>query len=172
MDPNYAICAYEYFLKPGYIFLSREPAIVYTVLGSCVAVCLWDRKNKIGGMNHFLFPRIGDPAQATARYGNVATLTLFRMFLAEGAEKRELEGQIFGGSSRGPDSPESEMGTQNVRIARRILERQGIPVTSEDVGGTLGRKLIYNTQTNEAVVLKVERLREEDWYPYHPGRGR
>jgi chemotaxis protein CheD len=57
-------------------------------------------------------------------------------------------------------------------MAKRILERQGISVTSEDVGGTKGRKLIYNTETNEAVVLKVERLREEDWYPYRSGDGR
>jgi chemotaxis protein CheD len=51
-------------------------------------------------------------------------------------------------------------------MARKIFQQQGIMITSEDVGGGKGRKLIYNTGTNEAVVLKVDRLREEDWYPY------
>jgi chemotaxis protein CheD len=64
------------------------------------------------------------------------------------------------------------VGLRNVSIAKQILKRQGVAVTSEDVGGTKGRKLVYNTETNEAVVLKVERLREEDWYPYRGSGGR
>ncbi|MCU0578436.1 MAG: chemotaxis protein CheD [Desulfobacterota bacterium] len=165
-ESHQAPAAGEYFLKPGYIYLSREPAVIYCVLGSCVAVCLWDRRQRIGGMNHFQYPQIPDRTQATARYGNVATLALVRLLLAEGTDRGTLEGQIFGGGSRGPGSPEAEIGRQNVSTAKEVLARQGIAVTSEDVGGTRGRKLIYNTETNEAVVLKVERLREEDWYPY------
>ena len=70
------------------------------------------------------------------------------------------------GGNPGDDRPEEDIGPQNVQVARKILQQQGIPITSEDVGGGKGRKLIYNTGTNEAVVLKVDRLREEDWYPY------
>jgi chemotaxis protein CheD len=171
-DANRALGAAEYFLKPGYIYLSREPAVIYCVLGSCVAVCLWDRNNRIGGMSHFQYPQTADPKQATARFGNVATLTLLRLLLAEGTDRGALEGQIFGGSSRGADSPETDVGLRNVSMAKQILKRQGVAVTSEDVGGTKGRKLVYNTETNEAVVLKVERLREEDWYPYRGSGGR
>lgn len=165
-DSNQALEAYEYYLKPGFLFLTREETVIYTVLGSCVAVCLWDRQNRIGAMNHFLYPRTADPAQATTRYGNVAVLTLIRLMLAEGVSREGLEGQIFGGGTPGTSRPEEDIGPQNVQVARKILQQQGIPITSEDVGGGKGRKLIYNTGTNEAVVLKVDRLREEDWYPY------
>ena len=165
-DSNQALEAYEYYLKPGFLYLTREETVIYTVLGSCVAVCLWDRQNRIGAMNHFLYPRTADPAQATTRYGNVAVLTLIRLMLAEGVAREGLEGQIFGGGTQGTSRPEEDIGTQNVQVARKILRQQGIPITSEDVGGGKGRKLIYNTGTNEAVVLKVDRLREEDWYPY------
>jgi len=165
-DSDQALEANEYYLKPGFLFLTREPTVIYTVLGSCVAVCLWDRRNKIGAMNHFLYPRTADPAQATTRYGNVAVLTLIRLMRAEGAGRDGLEGQIFGGGTQGTDHSEADIGPQNVQVARKILKRQRIPITSEDVGGNKGRKLIYNTGTNEAVVLKVDRLREEDWYPY------
>jgi chemotaxis protein CheD len=165
-DSNQALEACEYYLKPGFLFLTREPTVIYTVLGSCVAVCLWDRRNKIGAMNHFLYPRVADPAQATTRYGNVAVLTLIRLMRAEGVSRGGLEGQIFGGGTQGPDQSEEDIGPRNVQVARKILTQQGIPITSEDVGGSKGRKLIYNTGTNEAVVLKVDRLREEDWYPY------
>ncbi len=165
-DSNQALKVCEYYLKPGFLYLTREETVVYTVLGSCVAVCLWDRQNRIGAMNHFLYPRTPDPAQATTRYGNVAVLTLIRLMLAEGVAREGLEGQIFGGGTQGTSRPEEDIGPQNVQVARKILRQQGIPITSEDVGGGKGRKLIYNTGTNEAVVLKVDRLREEDWYPY------
>jgi chemotaxis protein CheD len=91
---------------------------------------------------------------------------LIRLMRAEGAGRDGLEGQIFGGGTQGTDHSEADIGPQNVQVARKILMRQRIPITSEDVGGNKGRKLIYNTSTNEAVVLKVDRLREEDWYPY------
>ncbi len=51
-------------------------------------------------------------------------------------------------------------------MAKRILNQQGIPITSEDVGGSRGRKLIFKSDTNEAIILKVDRLRQEDWFPY------
>jgi chemotaxis protein CheD len=165
-DSNQALESYEYYLKPGFLFLTREPTVIYTVLGSCVAVCLWDRQKRIGAMNHFLYPRTADPAQATTRYGNVAVLTLIRLMLAEVGGQKSLEGQIFGGGTQGSSRPEEDIGSQNVQVARKILLQQRIPITSEDVGGGKGRKLIYNTGTNEAVVLKVDRLREEDWHPY------
>jgi chemotaxis protein CheD len=53
-----------------------------------------------------------------------------------------------------------------VNVAKTILNKQEIAITSEDVGGSKGRKLAFKTDSNEAVVLKVERLRQEDWYPY------
>ena len=44
---------YEYYLKPGYIFLNREPSIISTVVGSCVMVSLWDCKGRYGGAAHY-----------------------------------------------------------------------------------------------------------------------
>ena len=73
--------AVNYFLEPGYIFVSPQPAVISTVLGSCIAVCLYDAKRRIGGMNHFQFPATRRKDQATARYGNVALPYLIRMIL-------------------------------------------------------------------------------------------
>ena len=107
-DSNQALDSYEYYLKPGFLYLTREETVIYTVLGSCVAVCLWDRQNRIGAMNHFLYPRTADPAQATTRYGNVAVLTLIRLMLADGGGRKSLEGQIFGGGAQGTKHPEED----------------------------------------------------------------
>jgi chemotaxis protein CheD len=159
------IARFQYFLKPGYIFLTREPTLVYSVMGSAVTVCLWDRHKRFGGVSHFLYPQVTKAKPATAQFGNVAILTLIKLMVKDGAEKSGLEAQIFGGGDPHSSSEET-LGWQNVNVAKTILNKQEIAITSEDVGGSKGRKLAFKTDSNEAVVLKVERLRQEDWYPY------
>jgi len=156
---------FQYFLKPGYIFMSQESTLIYTVLGSAVTVCLWDRKNRYGGVTHFIYPKISKPNEATAQYGNVAVLTLIKLLMADGSKKSSLEAQVFGGGDLVSFQAET-LGGQNILMAKNILIQQGIPIISEDVGGSKGRKLVFKSDTNEAVVLKVDRLRQEDWFPY------
>ena len=155
----------NYFLQPGYIYAPESPMAISTVLGSCVSVCLYDRKRKRGGMNHFRFPVTRDRGQATAAYGNVATLALVAMMLDSGSKTKDLVAQIVGGAYN-PEVSVEDIGRENVRMARRILGSKKIRVISEDTGGTLGRKVVYNTTNNELAVIKVDALRKGDWGPY------
>lgn len=159
----------NYFLEPGYIFLATEPTVISSVLGSCVAVCLFDRKRNIGGMNHFQLPLITEKHLATARYGNVATMTLVRMMTDTGSKPKHLEAQIIGGAYN-PKISRKNIGPENVQMARKLLARKRIRIASEDVGGEKGRKVVFNTHTNEVAVMKVEKLRSADWFPYEGER--
>lgn len=161
----------EYLLRPGYIYVPQSATMISTVLGSCVSVCLWDKKRGFGGVNHFLYPLTRDPARATARYGNVATKALIRIFLEEGSSLKHLEAQIFGGSALAESSPEAaQISRENIAIARHVLQRSKISIVSEDVGGNKGRKLVYNSYTNEVLVIRPENIRQSDWYPYEGSR--
>lgn len=157
--------AVTYFLEPGYIFVATRPTVISGVLGSAVSVCLYDRKRKLGGMNQFQLPEVRDRRHATARYGNAATLALVRMMEENGCSVRSIEAQIMGGAFNRELSDE-DIGRTNVAVARRVLGRKGIRIVSEDVGGTKGRKVVFNTGSNEIAVMKVDRLRAGDWYPY------
>ena len=44
------------FIHVGEIFVGIRPTEIVTVLGSCVGVCLYDRVEMIGAMNHYLLP--------------------------------------------------------------------------------------------------------------------
>lgn len=169
MNQKSDIAPTDYFIEPGYILVAAKPAVISGVLGSCAAVCLYDRKRKVGGMNHFQYPFIDDKRKATAIYGNVATLALIRMMIADGSKPKHLEAQIIGGAHNPAVSPKN-IGRENVLMARKILIRQRITVTSEDVGGEKGRKVVFNTRQNEVAVMKVENLRTGDWYPYSDNR--
>ena len=116
-------------------------------------------------MNHFRFPSIDDRKRATALYGNVSTLSLIRMMMGTGSEKEHLEAQLFGGAHN-EEISDKDIGLENIRVAQRILHRYDIRVVSEDTGGTVGRKVVFNTETAELAVIRVQKLRIEDWYPY------
>jgi chemotaxis protein CheD len=168
-NENNTPVAENYFLKPGFLYVADEPTVISTVVGSCVVVSLYDRRRFVSGANHFQFPFIGDKRQATARYGNVAVSALIEMMLNNGSKLKHLEAQLFGGAHNA-DTAVQNVGRENVGIARKMVTRKKIPIVSEDVGGQKGRKVVIDTNTNQIVVVKVEKLRSEDWYPYENAR--
>jgi len=152
----------SYYLEPGYIYFSKMPAIVRTVLGSCVAVSLWDRQRLCGGVNHFVHPWTREPGTATPQFGNVATAALIKIMEDAGCQREDMVAQVTGGG-RPQDSEGPDVGTSNVQVARDILMRKGISIASEDVGGIMGRKIVFDTYTGNLVVLKVHSIRSTDW---------
>ena len=159
----------DYFLQPGFIFLPAKATDISAVLGSCVSVCIYDKKRKTGGMNHFQLPSIYEKHKATACYGNVATYALINMLANEGSKIKHLEAQIFGGAYN-PEICPKDVGKENIRIAKSILTKKQVRVVSEDAGGERGRKIVFNTTSGDVAVLKVKRIRKQDWYPYKSNR--
>lgn len=153
---------FTFYLQPGYLYFTRATAAISTVVGSCVAVCLWDKELNYGAMNHFLSPEIHDLEYATPRYGNVATAALVNVMREAGSQDENLVAQIIGGASPA-GAPPSDLGVRNVEAARSVLKRKGILIISEDVGGTMGRKIVFDTETGRSITLKVHELRDEDW---------
>jgi len=92
------------------------------------------------------------------------------MFLDLGVPEKHLRAQIFGGALSAPAEC-MKIAKENVQMARKILRSHRVSIVSEDTGGNMGRKIVYNTQKNEAVIYKVNNIRQGDWYPYvHEGR--
>lgn len=146
------------------MFCDTAPAAIQTVLGTSVAVSLWDAKRNFGGMNHFLFPRPETAEGATPRYGVAATLGLIQMMVTAGAECEHMVAQIFGGARRASaTAAQPSLGRLNVEAARDVLTQRGISIISEDVGGEMGRKVVFDTLTGHVMVIKVHQLRDSDW---------
>jgi len=142
------------YLQPGHVFASAGPTEATTVLGSCVAVCLWDHRLRIGGANHFLLPYLADAASASPRYGNVAIERLMRDLERLGSRTEDLVAKVFGGASvlEAFRDERDHLGAKNVDLARRILGAHAIPIVAEDVMGVRGRKLVFRTDTGIALV--------------------
>lgn len=156
--------AEKYFLQPGFIFVSEAPYLIHTVLGSCVAVCLWDTTLHFGGMNHYIYAR-AKKGNANGKYGNASISHLVRMMIEMGCKYQNLRAHIIGGAEN--MTLRSTIGTENVEIAEELLGKSRINVVSRDVGGNLGRKVVFNNSTGEVLVYKVENIRRSDWYDIH-----
>ncbi len=145
------------YLHPGQIFASAEPTLVTTILGSCVAVCLWDPTTGIGGLNHFQLPRWSGSGPRTPRYASVAIQALLDRLLALGARRDELEAKLFGGACVSADLGvrRPSLGDQNVERALVYLRECALPVTASATGGRRGRKLIFDTSAGTAWVKEL-----------------
>jgi chemotaxis protein CheD len=145
------------YLHAGHMIVSREPCRVTTILGSCVAVGLWDPTSGVGGINHFLLPHGNGGNLDSPRFGNVAVRALIREVVLAGARRRHLQAKLFGGACvlRAFQSGGWHLGRKNVDIARQILTDEHIPVSIADVEGQRGRKLIFQTHDGAAWVRSL-----------------
>jgi chemotaxis protein CheD len=145
------------YLHAGHILVSRDPCRVTTVLGSCVAVGMWDPNSGIGGINHFLLPERLATGAVSPRFGNIAVRALIEGVIAAGARRASLQAKVFGGACvlRAFRNNGWNLGSKNVQVARRMLLDEGIPIAAEDVEGTRGRKLIFQTHDGAAWVRSL-----------------
>lgn len=140
------------YLQPGFLHVARATTIT-TILGSCVAVCLWDATRRTGGMNHFLLPRGPASAESAGRFGETAVPRLIERLIDAGARPGGLEAKIFGGACiTAALQRQDHLGLKNVDIAVQILEQSGIAIVAMDVGGTRGRKVLFHTGDGTVLV--------------------
>ncbi len=147
MTKNYL----QYFLYPSSLFVSKEPYVVKTILGSCVAICIWDKRLKIGGMNHYMLPNWNGNDLASPKYGNIAIDKLINRLLSLGSKKEDLIAKVFGGGDMLEGKQENSylIGERNIRVARIVLEEKNIPVVASSTGGKRGRKILFFTDSGE-----------------------
>lgn len=146
------------FIHVGEFYIGIKPTEVSTILGSCVAVCLYDKVEQIGGMNHYLVPLWNGNGLQSPKYGNVAIHRLVEGMLNIGCNLNNIEAKIFGGANV-LDSVSNEdmmVGRKNIIIAKEILNEYKIPITAHDVGGTKGRRILLVTETGKIMLKYIK----------------
>ena len=138
-------------INPGGWSVQTERPIA-TLLGSCVAVCFYDPKLKIAGMNHFLLPSRASSRAADEDIvlnGDYAMEVLRNAMYAKGAQSGRLIAKAFGGGNI-VNSIQMAIGARNAEFAREWLDREGIPLVASDFGGAWSRKVIIDPTSGDA----------------------
>ena len=141
-------------IEPGEYFSCGNATVISTLLGSCVAACLYDPIRKIIGMNHFMLssPRYSQEipiyASEAGRYGINAMELLINDMMLKGAERRSLRAKVFGGASifKKAESVDNFLcvGQVNSRFIKAFLANEGIPLEAENLMGEHGRVIHFS----------------------------
>ncbi|MDR3205276.1 MAG: response regulator [Deltaproteobacteria bacterium] len=145
------------FILPGEYFISKQPHLISTLLGSCVAVCLYHPTQKFGGMNHFMLPTSPNK-ERSGKYGDYAIAVLLQFMERTVGTLEGLQAIISGGANVVSNiSSGTQIGQRNIDIARQILAKRNIKIIKENVGGDVGLKLHYQNWDNRLTIERMDR---------------
>lgn len=150
-----------HIIHPGEYHVTSEDIMIGTILGSCIAVCLYDLEAGVGGMNHFMLPgRISQQdifSDKTARYGITAMNTLIQEVERQGGRHGHMEAKVFGGGHVLNTNQVNAIPDDNIRLARVMLELEDIPIIKSDVGEHYTRKIMLDVKTGKVFLKKTTR---------------
>lgn len=132
------------YISQGEFAVSSDPDdMISAILGSCVAVCIWDPKNHVGGMNHILLPdeQDGGSFGGEFRFGAFEMERLINEVVKSGADRRSIRARVFGGANM--LNGLSSIGQRNIEFVNEFLRREDIPTEPGSVGGNQARHVRF-----------------------------
>ncbi len=141
--------------------------VIATLLGSCVACCLWDTAVRVGGMNHILLANGTGGSTARTLSGINAMEVLINDLIKLGARRDRLKAKVFGGARM--ISGLSDIGAENAEFSVSYLSQERIPLVTQSLGGTQARSLRFWPTTGRVMQkLTNTRMHEVEVKPPHP----
>lgn len=158
-------------ISPGEHYVMEKPGVISTLLGSCIAACLYDSGRRVIGMNHFMLsnPRYSKTMplniSEAGRYGIHAMDLLINAMMKRGTERKQLRAKIFGGATiMNPDAATDNffcVGQVNCRFIEEYLREEKIPVDAMDIGGDFGRVIHFSNGDFAVHRRKVDSSRSD-----------
>ena len=146
-------------IEPGQFYITQNPELIMTTLGSCISACIRDPVTSIGGMNHFMLPVKGnifdDKAQnisGAMRYGNWAMEYLINQLLKNGGKRRNLEVKLFGA---GGSFDARSVCDLNIKFITDYIHDENLKLLAKDLGGPNPRTVIYNALTGKILMKQL-----------------
>ncbi|WP_420537601.1 chemoreceptor glutamine deamidase CheD [Ferrovum myxofaciens] len=152
-------------ILPGEYYVTGRDMVLVTVLGSCVAACLWDRVAGLGGMNHFMLPddlrEGGTPLSVAGRYGAYAMELMINRLIKAGARRNHLEAKVFGGAEVLRGFTTARIGERNAEFILEYLQTENIPVTAQDLMDIYPRKVYFFPNTGKILVKRLRSVHND-----------
>ncbi|MBF0320159.1 MAG: chemotaxis protein CheD [Nitrospirae bacterium] len=155
------------FLKPGEVYITDKPALVKTVLGSCVSVTMFEPSSRTAAICHGMLPDCGGKycGNCTERlkFVTCSVTHILEKMLERCITTKGLEVKLFGGGDVLTYNARvrATVGRQNIKAALKILDSLGLKPMTSDLGGDRGRKIFFNTQTGEVLLKKLRKTAVE-----------
>lgn len=159
-------------VSPGYVYVPQNESILKAVVASGIVLTFHDRKRDIGGVCYYTHS-LRENRGSSPRFAAPAIVATINMLEKRGAVRSDIECVMYGGSIN-RESERFSIGhsEKNISIGREILIKSSIRKVVLDTGGSWARKIMFNSQSGEAVVARVNQVRDSDWYPALSMNGR
>src|ERR1700757_2240389 len=117
-------------------------------LGSCIGLALVDRTANVAGLAHVVLPESQGKDVPRAKFADLAVPDLIEHVLVAGAVKRRLEAVLVGGARMFSVGASLDIGARNAEAVRDALDKEGIRIRAEEIGGNRGRtaRIIVGTE--------------------------
>jgi len=125
-------------------------------VGSCIVITLYDPVLKVGAMAHTMLPDStkSGPVSNPFKFADSAIDAVIRKMESLGSRKQDMKAKIVGGANMFPSLGHESLqtGEENAAAVKEKLRKEGIPLTGEVVGGSVGRSVEFNTASGIVTV--------------------
>ena len=161
------------YLKAGQLFFTADHALVETALGSSLAVVMLSRRRRLSAICQCILPQclkrdecVGECAQA-GLIVECSVMIMANRFRRIGIPSDDITVKVIGGAEmpeHAPEGPaEHHVGRQNTAAALCQIAQEGLTVAAMEVGGTGGRRLMFDAGKGEIMVRSMPlHLENED----------
>ena len=132
------------------LFVNSNPDTVFdTFVGSCVAICLYDKKCRIGAMAHVMLPTCNTKNiqfDKQGKYADTAIDCMLSRMKSKGSKPGDIVAKLAGGAQMfAHESGNSflDIGSKNISKIKELLEKNQIKIKGTDLGGNKGRKIKF-----------------------------
>jgi len=157
-------------LKAGKLCIVEKPTVVWTILGSCVALVFHHKKSKMSAICHAQLPEeqhpeykcsIACPTKCLSetpesnrfKYVACSARYMLESFLNKGISKNAIEVKLFGGANvLNTKGGRETVGEQNIRVAMGFIAKNRLNLVGKDIGGELGRTMYFYSDTGEVLL--------------------
>lgn len=155
------------------MFYEKKPSVVWTILGSCLGICFYNERLKIGAIIHAQLPERrldglkctdscpvkcakNSPHESAYKFVECSMKNVLSRFNREGISNNEIQVKLFGGANMlDAKSQLVPVGQQNIEKAIQIVEKYNLALVSQNTGGINGRKIFFLTDTGEVYLKKI-----------------
>lgn len=151
----------EIYLHPNEFYWGDGETRIKTILGSCIAICMWHPKLKLGGMSHSLLPtRLDGTLKAgglDGKFVNEAVQLFLFEVLKSKTKPEDYKVKIFGGANvLAATNDEKTIGARNYEMGHKALGAAGFAVFSEHAGGTEARNVMLDLWSGETWLRRIQ----------------
>lgn len=141
-----------------------DDVLVTYSLGSCLGLAIYDPVAKVGGMIHCMMPlsslAIDKAAMEPCMFVDTGVPLLLDAVFKMGLRKSQALVRIAGAATLMGRSEMFRIGERNCAVLRKIMWKNGIFITAEDVGGTVSRTIRMEMRTGRFLVKTGQHTRE------------